>query len=312
MIKKEKDFWKNAQQAKEMAIKYFPGFLGKELNVTTGYKIEDLENEYLQCCVKYFTIYSTNSANERFFIQMAYEYIKTILTEHNKFEVNSSLANNILNSYNKLVSTMSAYRFCPNWKDSYGALQNDTNKKILFEISLFQPVLISVLKNIDNYIGTISAPGKIDEFYCDLISKLEELKNSLDSSYEELSNAQQEYHATWDANYRRERGMNFRTKSELGEAKKEWRLSRNDACHSILNFFRELENINIALYYGTFKYDEQNYGIDDETLEVSESYNNGVKNIVKSPNYFCYLNETEKKEIAQQKILRKLQSKNDL
>ncbi len=319
MTKKENDFWKSAQ-AKEMAVKYFPSFFGKDLNVTTRYDVKKLESEYLKYCVKYFTIYENNSDRERFYIQMAYEYIKKILTEHTKFEVNSKLVNNILQSYNQLVSTVSAYSFTARYPTSYGDSQNDTNKKILLQISLFQPVLISVLKNIDNYFETISEPEKIDGFYCELISKLEELKKLLDNSNEKLSNAQDEYHETWDATNRSnyymmfERGLrsHTRTQSQLGEAKKEWRLNRNKACHSILNFFKELENINIALYYGTFEFDKQNYGVDNDTLEVSELYNNGVRNIVNSPNYFCYLNETEKQEVAIQKILRKIQSKNNL
>lgn len=305
MNKIENEFWKNAQ-AKEMAIKFFPSFFGEDLNVTTKYNIKDLENEYLKYCVKYFTIYANDSANERFYIQMAYEYMKTFLTEHTKFEMNFQIAKDVLKSYQDLIYILSGYHFFPHWKNSYGALQNDTNKKILFEISLFNPFLTKVLRNIDKYFKNVPEPGKIDEFYCELIAKLECLKKLLEDSFEDLSNAQREYHKTWNA---ANRSFDYVPNREVGFAKKDWRLMRNETCHSILNFFKELENINIALYYGTFNYNVLNAGVDAVTLEVSELYNNCVKNIINGPNYFCYLNETEKEEIAQEKLIRKIDSK---
>lgn len=306
MKRTENDFWKNAE-AKEMAVKYFPCFFGNDLNVTTKYDINELEKQYLRYCKKYSTIYSTNSADERFYIQMAYEYMKNILKEQTKFEVNSHITKSILQSYKSLISTMSTYSFNPHWANSYGALQNETNKKILLEISLFHPFFTGVLKNIDNYLEKVSEPGKIDVFYCELIKNLENLNDRLDNKNSELLNAQYEYHNTWNEAKRGYRGGS--TDSDLGFTKKNWRLARNNACHCILNFFKELEGINKALYCEAFKRNEENYAIPDDTTAISETYNNGIANIVKSPNYFCYLNEKEKEELTQQKILKKNQSK---
>lgn len=312
MKKIDDDFLKN-MKTKEMAIKYFPDFFGKDFNVTTRYNINDLEREYLKYCVSYFKIYSEESCNDRINIQLAYEYMKTILTEHTKFQVNSKLANSISQSYDKLISTMSSYEFKPKWDNSYGALQNNTNKNILLEVSSFQPFLKIVLKNIDAYFDCVSEPEKIDGFYCELVSKLEELKESLDNSNEKLKIAQDEYHDNWNAtnrsweyNYYGESKTSSCTNSELGEAKKEWRLMRNNACHSILNFFRELENINKALYYGTFRIDEQKRDIDYNILQESKFYNGVVNYIVKSPNYYCYLDKDERKKLGQQNVLRKI------
>ena len=305
------DLLKNVK-TKEMAMKYFPNFFGKDFNVTTRYNVNDLEREYLKYCVRYFKIYSEDSVNERINIQTAYEYVKTILTEHAKFQIKSKLATSIKQSYNELISTMSSYKFNYKRYNSYGALQNNTNKNILLEVSGFQPFLRIVLKNIDNYFETISEPEKIDEFYCELISKLEKIKNELDSSNEKLENAQEKYHDDWNAVNRRWDCYNYYscTDSQLGESKKEWRLMRNNACHSILNFFRELENINKALYYGTFRIDEQKRDIDYNISQVSKFYNGVVDNIVMGPNYYCYLDKSERTKLDQQNALRKTRIRN--
>lgn len=299
MEKRKYDFFE-ISKVKKMAIEYFPNFFGENLIVTTDHNIDDLEREYLEYCKKYFNIFERDTNNERYQILQAYEYIKTHLKEHTKFQANSELSKKILQSYDELISTMGSYKFSTYDDTSYGAVQNNTNKNILLEISLFQPFFESVLKNIDDYFATIPEAEQIDEFYCGLVSKLEELKNLLDHSEKKLKSAQEEYHTAWNGKnapyyYRRDYNIPSYTASELGEAKKEWRLKRNEACYSILKFFKGLENINKTLYCNVAEFREK-----DNELEISNLYNGAVTNIVKGPNYFCYLDEGYKRKVAEQ------------
>jgi len=290
--------------AKKNALKYFPTFFRKDLCVSSHLGLPDLETQYLNYCVKYFTNYSYQGCSERFDIQTAYEYLKTILTNQQNIKINSKISNKVLDSYKSLIWTISNYHFIPHRKGSYGDKQNETNQRLLFEISLLTPVLYSISKNIDLYLENISE-SEIDGFYCTLIYKLNNMTKSLNNSNNDLKRYQQKYYDTWNLVNRPGYHQQPSSYTDLGYAKKEWRLSRNKAVRKILEFYKELESINIALYYGTFEYSDKNYGLDQATIEISQNYNNGINNIINGPNYFCYLNDEEKEEIAIQKILKK-------
>lgn len=292
--------------AKECAIQFFPDFFGKDLCVSSSFGLKDLENQYLKYCVKYFTNYSAQGCSERFDIQTGYEYLKTIITNKQNMKINSKIPTKVLNSYKNLISTISNYHFNPHRKGSYGDKQNETNKELLFEISLLTPVLYSILKNIDLYLENVSKTEKIDNFYCLLIYRLNSLVEYLNIANHDLKDTQQEYHDTWNLVNRPGYNQHPFPYTNLGYEKKEWRLSRNKAVRTILDFYNELESINIALYYGTFQFDKENYGLDQATIEISQNYNNGINNIINGPNYFCYLNKEEKEEIAIQKIRNKV------
>ena len=291
--------------AKECAIQFFPDFFGKDLCVSSSFGLKDLENQYLKYCVKYFTNYSAQGCSERFDIQTGYEYLKTILTNQQKFKINSKISSEVLDSYENLILTISKYHFNPHRKGSYGDKQNETNRELLFEISLLTPVLYSILKNIDLYFENISE-SEIDGFYCTVIYRLNNMIKSLNTINNNLIKYQRRYYDTWNMVNRPGYNQQPSSYTNLGYAKKEWRLSRNKAVRTILDFYNELDSINIALYYGTFQFDKENYGLDQATIEISQNYNNGINNIINGPNYFCYLNKEEKEEIAIQKIRNKV------
>lgn len=291
--------------AKKNALKLFPDFFGKDLCVSSRFKLKDLETQYLNYCIKYFTNYSYKGIRERKDIQTAYEYLKTILTNQVKIKINSKLSTEILNSYENLILTISNYHFIPHRKGSYGDKQNENNKRLLFEISLLTPVLYSILKNIDLYLENILEPEKVDDFYCMLIYRLNSMIKSLNTINNDLKKSQQRYYNTWNLVNRPGYDQQPSSYTNLGYAKKEWRLTRNKAVRTILDFYDELESLNIALYYGTFQFHKENYGLDQATLEISQNYNNGIKNIINGPNYFCYLDSEEKQEIAIQKFLKR-------
>mgnify|MGYP003300170574 CR=1 FL=1 len=135
-----------------------------------------------------------------------------------------------------------------------------------------------ILKNIDLYLENILEPEKVDDFYCMLIYRLNSMIKSLNTINNDLKKSQQRYYNTWNLVNRPGYDQQPSSYTNLGYAKKEWRLSRNKAVRAILDFYNELESINIALYYGTFQFQEENYGLDQATLEISQNYNNGINN----------------------------------
>ena len=62
------------------------------------------------------------------------------------------------------------------------------------------------------------------------------------------------------------------------------------------------------MIYDNLNYEKNNNNIDTEN-DIIDSYNYGIRRIVTGPYYFCYLNEDEKEEIGNKKILKKEQSR---
>lgn len=62
------------------------------------------------------------------------------------------------------------------------------------------------------------------------------------------------------------------------------------------------------MIYDDLNYEENNNNIDIEN-DIIDTYNYGIRRIVTGPYYFCYLNEDEKREIENKKILKIEQSR---
>lgn len=295
--------------SKANAIKFFPNFFGEDLNVSRECTLEDLKKRYLNYCEEYFTKFNPDDDYNRIMIKRAYDYVQQMIEEQVKFEPNKNITKKLLTSYEELISAISEYQFIPHWKNSYSDTQNSSNQQILFEISLLKPVLTKTLENIDSFLEKVSSPEKIGVFYTELIKKLEDLIKSLDDSRDELVEAEISYHDTWNTTMRPSWYHKSPTSySELGETKKLWRLKRNEACHTILSFFQEIEKINIAVHYATVAFKSQN-SVTTNTTEVSELYHCGVENIRKGPHYYCYLSSDERKNITKQNSLKKVHVK---
>ena len=275
----KKDFSKEIEMKKK-AVLYFNGY--------------DLEREY--------DFYSNSAmfSSEIDDIKDGYEYMRNLINEKNSFDFKSKQINDFLYSYIRLVSQIRAYNFNYSFDNSKGYHQSKANNNIIIEISLFQDVINNILTNIDNNSKYVN---KTDELYIN--SKLANLKDNLDYSYNELLYNQGNYHRAWKniahptLYYK---GRNY-TKQELGDYKNLWKISKNESCHTILDCIKELNNLNNFLEQELLK--STNYNPECSSYEINELYKNILKQIVKSPNYFCYLNEQEKEDLKNQKELKK-------
>lgn len=155
-----------------------------------------------------------------------------------------------------------------------------------------------VLENIDAHFEKVMDITKINYSDNQLMLKLQELVEELDETYRRLDSAMMTYFYTWD----RANGRNFgrfssyATHSDLGRAKKAWKVIKNNACSTILDFYREIWNINMSL-----QTEEMVHPIE----EINTLFDCGMKNIINGPNYYCYLSEEERKSIIEENMARK-------
>lgn len=293
----------------KLCFKYFRDFY---LDVSGRYSKEELDEAYHNYCIKYFNMFGEEYDKERKEIWDTYLYLvnmkgkNSCISSYNCYE--------FLSAYHMLIDSLDNYGF--EVRDDatygYGANQNAVNDDILFDISLLNDFIVLVVKRVDSFITNASIDNREDEFYNQLVEKMESLKEKLVFTEDILNGAEVSYHETWTAcNRPRISSIGYCTKKELGDAKKFWRLMRNNACHEILEVCRELADINIALSYQTFDYKNMsaNVGVDYDTASLGELYNCGIKNIINGPYYFSYLDEEQKVEIAEEKVLKKIQNR---
>lgn len=291
----KKEFLLEAE-LKANAVKYFPNFYGNDFTILRNKNLKDLREEYLKYCEKYFVRIGLDDDNEKINIKKAYDYMKNILENRAiTYQSKSKITNQILNAYENLMNGISNYSFCPRKTNSYGANQNRTNKQIIMEISLLRPVLTVVLENIDGHFEKIEDVTQISCFDNQLVKKLEELIKELNEAEEYLTASENNYHNKWDLANGRHYGRHT-TKYNLGKSKKAWKSARNDACSTILYFYREMQEINMSL---------QTENMTSEMEEINALYSYGLENIINGPNYYCYLDSEERKSIIEEKVLKK-------
>lgn len=294
----QKKFFKEAEE-KANAIKYFCDFFETDFSISNRKNFQDLREKYLKYCEEYFTKFKQEDDNNRINIKKAYDYMKNILVNRDKtYQSKSEITKQVLSTYDNLMEAIAGYSFCPRRYNSVGDNQNKTNERVLFEISLLKPMLNMVLENIDAHFEKITDVTKINYFDNQLMLKLEALIEELNETYQELNSAMLTYRDTWDRANGRSYGRfrSYATHSDLGEAKKEWKTAKNNACYTILEFYREMKAINMSLPT-------------EEMVHTIEGANTlfdcGMKNIVSGPNYYCYLSEEERKSIIEENMARK-------
>lgn len=261
------------------AIEYFPDFFEKDYNLKSYKTLDDLVNEFDKNKV----------FNKDIGIDLGYNYLKCALKE-NEYQPNTKITNDLLGNYERLTESIADYTFNPNWKNSCGDKQNRTNKQILFDISLLKPMLMNVLEIIDKYLE--KPKNNLSELQYEICfeRQLEYLCRSLSYAYYELKRAEAKYHRTWHSIARRDYFCEGLTNSDLGEAKLNWKKRKNEACHTILNFHKSMQEINRILYSNHL-----NGFLNFE--QVNDLYNCGIDNIVNGPNYYSYLSDEERKNL---------------
>ena len=308
MDKKE---FKKKKYIKEKALELFPECYSRSLRVSTYYADDSLDRlkEYI---IEYFEngIFNPKlvgfNADRVSDIINAYDLVKKEYYQEEKFNLKNTTVKKLFNAYNDLITNIGTYRFNRHRYGSYGDRQNKSNREILLDISMLYPVLLETLEKADVYINENSDAFRL--FVAQLLEKIETWTNILKETDTNLDIAKANYHNTWSfynrSYYLRER---FRPELSLGEYKKEWKLKRNEACHTIYEFYQDIMMINKAIGYESIDVDESSY-----SLEVSETealYNYAMENIVTGPNYYCYLNEDEKEEDMDVNILKKMLSR---
>lgn len=292
------------KRLKESALEFFPEFFNRNLELDNCSLVR-LKEKYLNYCIEYFEKYGPESTYERMMIKKAYDYIELSIKQEIAFKTETSPTQDVLHKYEALISEIGNYHFNPRRDTSYGGKQNTTNGQILLELSLFKPILTKTLTKIDKYLKSIWLQD-VNEFYLELVERLENLNDGLNDARITLEQARTSYHSSWnDAN----RSFGLTTDYILGEEKKIWRKARNSACHTLMDYYREIQEINVALYYGSFNYMNPINKTDLETSEITRLYQYRMNELRNSPNYFCYIGEEEKQELSNQKVLRKEQSR---
>lgn len=290
------NYWEENDLKKD-AMKYFFDFFETDLNFSKEKTLNDLEEKYLEYCKEYFTKFDSQSILIRKKIQASYKYIKRILNEQTKVEMNKEITKQLVSSYEELIASLSQYHFLAHFQNSYGAMQNKINKDILLEISLLKPIFTKILENIDAFFSNTT---EIDLFYVQIVEEIKNLILRLKDAKETFEEAGKIYHHTWNTTMRPEWSSQDEWTSckELGKEKKHWRLQRNKVCYTVLYVYRELENLNKEIYYSRFdpEHETSEY---QNSLYIQKLYMEGMAYIRKSPNYYCYLSHEEKNALKQ-------------
>ena len=230
---------------------------------------------------------------------------KELKKEVKCYESQSEVTRPLLISYNHLINTINVYGFYERTSKSYGGRQNTANKAVLLQLSTLKPVLLMISDNVNNHFDNHLGETKINDENI-LKEKLEDLKNNLDIATNTTEKAGSKYFGYW--HYLRGENMyymsNYFARSisiyDLGKAGVDWKKERNNACHTILELYKELYKINSTLNQQTVIYSKE---------KIKEEYTKAIKNIINSPYYFCYLNDEEKKEMKTGKQLVKNKEK---
>lgn len=222
-----------------------------------------------------------------------YNYIKEHLSS-NDFELNNMGTIILLEQYYELTNEIGKYRFIPHFKDSSGYKQNKTTDDMLMSLSLLEPVIKSSLKDIDKFILEDK-----DDYSKEVKNKLRNITIKNDKNIQHLQDRELEYHDTWDGACRDDEYSYI----ELGIAKRAFRKEKNAAARRVLDFTRELVDLdqNIMKYkFEMLRKDEENknkvFPLIRHSNELVDEYESVLSRIQKGPNYYSFLSGEEIKE----------------
>lgn len=200
------------------------------------------------------------------------------------------LTNELIKLYKELLNGVYRYRFDYQNRKSYGYKQNMTNINMLSEITMFKPFVEIVKDDID-----LCLKNDINDNYKNyLINKINKIINDLKLALYNLYNKEYIYHATWNKAMRSEYYGEYATMNELGKTKVAWKKEKNNACHTLLSFYKELFNIYVILPIHS-----------NTDKNVNALYNISLCNIINGPNYYSYLLDDEKSKLTKQNKIKK-------
>ena len=300
-IKKNKSTISDYKTSKEYAVEYFPRLFKKDFTLKDEITIADLNKEYNKC-LELAKIDLDEYKIEKIELEAAYQAVVKMINE--RIEPKSEIVEELLKEYYKLTSVIANYRFKSypyteyekeehktNKNGPHAYNQNIANKKILFDISLFTPMLHMILENIDDILTREFPNNNNDSFITALIDELKHIKEELNNTRYLLADAENSYHDTWDSVMGRSYGRNSNY-NELGRAKETWRKQKNDALHTISEFYQRLWNINKYLGF---------IGVIHDIDIIETNYLENRKNIETGPYAYSYLDSSSRSALCKRR-----------
>lgn len=295
----KKEFLKE-KYIKGKALELFPKCFDEVFNINNSYANNTLRYLKEHIIEYYENDYFTKNSDKMLEMKEAYNYIEKEYSNLGRLDLNSDILNELVESYDGLLSDISEYHFEGHNNRACGLKHNKSSRQILFEISLLYPVLINTLKKADKYLVSTKDSLFKEEL---VVWNITPLIGELGTTGIALESASSYYQEVWNAINKSYYYGGIYTNSDLGIAKKKWKLERNKACHIIYEFYQDIMKINKAIDYESFDVDEVSYSL--EVSEIEELYNYAMENIATGPNYYCYLTPEERIEDRNANVLKK-------
>ena len=304
---------------REIAKKYFPDFFGAGFNILKKSTLSNLQNKYTQLCVRYFTFVGEKYDRIRSDINRSYNFLNMIINARDNFGEEDNNIHDFWQLYNQLIAYIRAYRFNKKYeisssrltvKKTYGSQQDNANAMALDLIQDFGCFANGVLIVLEKCFKDYKKPAEVDASYCALKAFFEFWSVTFKRCIITLSQTQDDYHLTWDfasgRDYKHDLDYsvwhedNYR---DLGIAKKRWREAKNEACNTLLYFWESLFELYMALSNNKLIPSNDPTVATDE--EITREYQENMELLRKSPVYFCFLDASQKEELAKLKRIRR-------
>lgn len=271
---------------KEKALTYFKDIYDNGLNIKNNITMENIDKIYLDYCKKYMTLFGNYAVYERQDIITAYKYLQEQMKYKNKTKTNISILNSLIKSYEELTNKIGEYRF--NIHSENQNTQNISNREMLTDVSMFKPILYKVIIDINNYI--------LENENNDLIENIIKLKDDLDMQCLHLHLKENDYFKIWNKVYIDKIHNDKYNIQSLGKAKNTWKKEKNKSLKLILDFYKELVNIEKNISKETYN-------------ELKKEYEDKYKDIKNGKYYYSYLSQDEIHSSSLDNKIRKLSLK---
>ena len=300
--------FKQELEGKKLAEEYFRDFIRPDYTIVSAKTKEELGDRFNDYSRLYSTMFGEQSDVHRYPIQKAYEYLLTQKEKAEDTTFEHYDIEGLYKAYERVMFLIGQYEFRPRHMYSTGDTQNKANKNMLLELSMFRSFVIGVLKKIDKTVPSDES-DEITDFHVSLLNYVEDFTTRLNQTYDNLNEKEEMYHTVWTQAVEPPFLATRASMKELGSAKKEWRVAKNEACHELLMVCKDLNLINTIINRR-----QSNIPFDLGDDEFTERFSEGIENIKSGPNYYSYLctpcKKQEIKSKTYQKKARKEQNKN--
>ena len=274
------------KKRRKQAIRFFPRFFGKDLCIIKGKSLTELYEDYQEI------LNLLRSSREKDNLYDAYTYLTiTIKKEEETPELTSQIGKELYNRYINLITSITEYKFETKRSNTHGEKQNRINREILFELAFLRKYIVKSIVIIDDYFRIQEGKEVKSLMDNNIRTFVKEINMCLIRAKNILDDRKIRYHDLLITKHLVAReSLNERFKA-LGETRDLWRKERNNACHTILDFYSYITVIANMAYY-------EMYGRQRNTLY--ELYGSSIQPtgedlefIKKGPNYYNYLSRDQ-------------------